>query len=360
MGELDILGKSTTTQLKTGVPSYEVDSKIVDEVGAGKETAWINTYWSKYLGYYKTIPEFKQAVDALAMWTAGKGWTADNRTRAALDVVNGWGEDSFDSIMQNLIKVKKINGDAYAEIIRNDKGTLVNLKPLDPASVRVVCNEQGRIIRYEQRSKYAGGKFHTFKPEEIFHIANDRVADEIHGVSVIEACEWVILARNEAMADKRRQLHRSTIRIMEIDEDDTARLTNLKKDFAEAINKGELLLVPKGTGAIQDLVPPTTEHIEWIRYLENFFYQALGVPKVILGGTAENTEASAKVSVIVYEPTFTKEITELELDIWNQLGIKIKINKQPSLMDNMQSLEQKGGQAQVGFQPNDVTAGVGK
>lgn len=53
MGELDILGKSTTTELKSGLPDYSVSYKSVDEAGASKETAWINTNYQKYLGYYK-------------------------------------------------------------------------------------------------------------------------------------------------------------------------------------------------------------------------------------------------------------------------------------------------------------------
>ena len=149
---------------------------------------------------------------------------------------------------------------------------------------------------------------------------------------------------------------------MYVDEDDKTRLTNLKTDYAEAINKGELLIIPTSPkdAKFEDLtLPPVDSFLGWIRYLENHFYQALGVPKVILGGTAENTEASAKVSYIVYEPVYTREIIELEMDLWNQLGIKIKIRKQPSMMDNMQSDEMKNT-GQTGFQPNDVMAGAGK
>jgi hypothetical protein len=147
-----------------------------------------------------------------------------------------------------------------------------------------------------------------------------------------------------------------------IEEDNTTKLNAMKADYAAAINKGELLILPikAGEGQFADLtLPPAEQFLAWIRYLENFFYQALGIPRVILGGTAENTEASSKVAMIVFEPTFTREITELELDIWNQLGIKIKVNKQPSLMDNMYNDEQKNT-GQTGFQPNDVTAGSGK
>ena len=358
--ELDIT-KTTTTSMDTEVSNYSVSPKVTDASSGYGETTWDSPYWSKWYGYYKTIPELKSAINCLATWILGQGYTCDSsRNKVILEHINGWGEDTFSSVLWNLFVTKKINGDAFAEIIR-DKGIIQNLKPLDPSSMRIVCNPQGKIIRYEQRSKIPGDK-KTFKVEDIFHISNDRVADNIHGESIIEAVQWVIDAKNEAMADWRRISHRSTIRVLFVDEDDKTRLANLKSDYASSIKYGELIILPTkaGDAQFQDLtLPPVEAFLAWIRYLENFYYQALGIPRVVLGGTAENTEASAKVSVIVWEPTFVREITELEQDVWNQLGIKLKINKQPSLMDNMYNDEQKNT-GQVGFQPNDVTAGVGK
>ena len=357
------LNQTTYSDLSGTRTDYSVDSMQTDGTSLSGETFWDSPYFTKWYGYYKTIPELKSAINALATWVLGQGYTTDSLTQVELEYITGWGEDTFNSILWNMLVTKKINGDAFAEVIRDkDTRQLLNLKPLDPASMRIVCNEQGKIIRYEQRSKTSKGEPKKFKVDDIFHITNDRVADNIHGESIIEACQWAIDARNEAMADWRRISHRSTIRILYVEEDNLTKLNLMKADYAQAINKGELLILPCKAGEAQfaDLtLPPAEQFLAWIRYLENFFYQALGVPKVILGGTAENTEASAKVSVIVFDPTFTREITELEADIWNQLGIKIKINKQPSLMDNAQEDESKNA-SQVGFQPNDVTAGSGK
>lgn len=354
------LTSTTTTDLANSVDTYSVSPKSTDSASS-PETRYNNPNFTKYYGYYMTIPELNSTINALATWVLGQGYVCDGRTKILLKLLRGWGEDTFLSILWNLLVTKKVNGDAFAEIITDGKtilkgGTLINLKPLDPSKMTIVCNAKGRITGYEQRTTSGVIKY---KPEEIFHISNNRVADNIHGQSMIEPVEWTCNAWQEALADKRRILHRSTIRVMEVDEDDTTRLSTLKTQYANAINSGEVLLVPKGTGALQDLTAPTSEHLEWIRYLENKFYQELGVPKVILGGTSENTEASSKVSVIVYEPIFTREITELEMDIVNQLGLEVKFNKQPSLMDNMQTDEAKNT-GQVGFQPNDVTYGSGK
>jgi len=140
---------TTTSTMDTTVPDYSVTAKTIDEA-TSDESVYSNENFTKYLGYYKQIPELKKSVDALAMWTVGKGWTANNEVSTILENITGWGEDSIDSIFWNLIVTKKINGDAYAEIIRDeDTGILINLKPLNPAMVRTIVDKKGIIKRYE-------------------------------------------------------------------------------------------------------------------------------------------------------------------------------------------------------------------
>lgn len=362
MGNFDIQ-QTTYTDLSSVVEDYSVDRATTDGIQEGGETSYQDTNWPEYFGYYKQIPELKKAIDAYATWVLGKGYKSlDADTKVILESITGWGEDTFLSVLWNMIVVKKISTiGAFAEIIRDEEtGELVNIKPLDPSSMKTIVGKDGRLKRYEQVTKIGGKKsIIKFQPHEILHLVNDRVADEIHSTSVIESVKWVIDARQEAMADVRRMLHRSTIRIMEVEEEDKKRLAQLKLDYAQAIKKGELLLVPKDTGKLQDLSAPNTQHLEWIRYLENFFYQALGVPKVILGGSEEFTEASSKISYLTYEQIYTREVVELEADLWNQCGIKIKFNKPASLKNELLDSEQKNT-GQVGFQPSDSRAGVGE
>lgn len=362
------INQTTYSDLSGTVKNYSVGAKITDGINPVGETYWDSPYFSKWYSYYKKHPRLKAAINALATWTLGQGYETDPLTKSILDFIKGWGEDTFLSVLWNMLVTKKINGDAFAEIITLDgtllseKGKIINLKPLDPMSIRIVCNPQGKIIRYEQLSKANGAITKKFKPEEIFHLCNDRIVDNIHGESIIEACQWDLDAIREAEEDWRRISHRSTIRVLYIEEDNATRLAAMKQNYADAIKKGELLILPCKAGEAQfaDLtLPPVEQFLAWIRYREDAFYQSLGVPKVILGGTAENTEASSKVGMITFEPTFTREIKELEMDIYNQLGIKIVINKQPSLMDNMYSDEQKNT-GQTNIQPNDVNAGSGE
>ncbi len=353
MGEYDITQTSTVDL--SGVPDYGVASKSTDAAFALKENKpFSNENFTKYYGFYSKIGEYKSAINSFATLVIGQGYTTDNATKVMLENITGWGEDTFPSIIWNMIVVKKFNGDSYSEIVRNDKGTLINLKPLNPERMAHILNKEGLIERYEY-TQY-DKKVEEFKPNQILHFCNDRVADEPHGTATTEAVEWVIEALEEARRDWKRISHRSTIRVLYVEESDKTRLDNLKRDYKEGIKNGEVLILPGNNKdyQFQDLnLPPVEAFLSWIRYLGDQFYNQLGINKAAIGGTQDNTEASAKVGLFSNESVWAREISEVEADLWNQLAVKIKINKQPSMMDNLQTQESKNN-AQTGFQPNDT------
>lgn len=349
--------------MQTTVQPYTVPSASTDGPNAFAGTGWQNKDFKQYYGYYKTIPELRAAVNSLANWSVGRGYECDEGTRTRLGRITGMGEDTFKSLMWNMIVVKKINGDAYAEIIRNpDNGDIVNIKPLSPETMTTVVDSSGRITGYTQMMTDNKSPPRELKVTQVLHLMNERFADNIHGTSIIEACKWVIDARNEAMSDWRRISHRSTIRVLYVEMDNTTKINAVKSQYAEAINKGELLVLPakKGDAEFGELtLPPIDAFLSWIQYLENFFYIALNVPKAALGGSSSATEASAKVDIVTYDQAWNTEQQDLEDDLWNQCGIKLKFVKPSSLMDAMQKDEVKN-QGQVGFQPNDVDVTKGK
>ena len=350
--------QTTQTDMAGKVTDYSVDPQNIDGVSDQKKNEWYyDKNFSKWLGYYKSIPEVKKPIDNYATWVVGKGIITDTGTQAVLDGITGWGEDNFLSIMWNMLVMKKVNGDSFAHIIRNeDTGTLINIKPLDPASMKSNTGGDGLIINYEQISKIEGKKPKEFQPHEILHLCNDRIADEIHGNSVIEACEWIILARNEAMADWKRISHRSTIRVLYVDEDDKERLANLKRDYAGAKESQDLLILPckKGDAEFQDLnLPPVEAFLAWIRYLENAFYKAIGFPKSLTGDAEGIPESGGKMAYFNHMPIYNREVTDLEADLWNQVAIKVEFKEQATLTDSMNDTENKN-KAQTGFQPSDT------
>jgi len=358
------ISSATTSNMTDNVSNYSVPAMSPDAATGAKETEWINNKASQYLGYYKKIPELKSAVCALATWIVGKGYeTEDTGTQVILDHVTGWGEDTFNSIMWSMLVQKKIYGDSFAEIIRDpDKKTLINLKPLDPASIKIIADEFGIIKRYEQISKVPiekGKTLQKFDPEEILHLCNERIADEIHGTSIIEACEWVILAKNEAMEDQKKLMHRNVkpIIFFKLDTDDQAKIDAFIVKMDNCVLKGENIYVPKGNVEFEILSVPANATLNanpWIQYLDNFFYRAVGVPKVVLGGSEEFTEATSKIALVSFSQTYYREQTELIADLWNQIQLKIKLNQPVSIQNELLTDESKDANSMQPTKPGEM------
>jgi hypothetical protein len=354
MAELNI---SQTSHTDLGITDYSVDPQALD-YSEGDEVTVDFPNAAKYFGYYKKYGQLKKAIDTLWIYVAGKGYETDIETKVILDHLTGFGEDTSHSLFWNLGVTSMIQGDAFAEIIRDDDGTLINLKAISPERMRIVYGKNGLIKRYE----FTGSNKEVvkFKPNEIFHIVNDRIGDEQRGTSVIECCEWVINAIEEARTDYRKVLHRNVVplRIIEVDTDDTAKRNTLMTEYKEAITKGEVLVVPKNTVSITSDQITIQDPINWIQALENYFYLAVGIPKVIASPDGLS-EGSSKISYLIFEPIYTFRQLLLEADIWNQLYLRLKFNRPASLQDNIQSNEAKNT-SQTGFQPKDMAVTGGR
>lgn len=350
------LSNTTTTTMTNSVENYSPSASSVQGILDQDEIFYDNPNFTQYYGYYKEVAEINQVVNALVMWTLGRGFTTDTRTRVILEHITGNGKQTFKEIMENFLRVYLVNGEAYLEIILDEDGDLLNLKNLNPQNMRVVYGRNGIIKRYEQLNRF-GKQNSKWKPEEIFHMKNKSFADELGGFTPISSCKWIIDARNEAMRDWRRISHRSTIRVLYCDIADTSKISTLRSQYQEGINKGEVLILPAKKGEeieFEDLVlPPINNFLDWIRYLEGFFYQAFGVNPVVAGNLAQTTEAASKTGMLAFEQVYIDLQDTLELAIWNQLFIKIEYDKPISLSENLATDEAKNT-GQLGLQPSEA------
>jgi hypothetical protein len=357
MAELDI-SKTTTTDLN--IQPYSTGSQGL-EYSEGKDVYVDFPNTAKYLGYYKRYGQLKKAIDTLWIYVVGKGMDTDTTTKVKLDYIKGVGEDTLQNILWNMGVMSMIAGDSFAEIIRakaeDGEDRLVNLKPISPERMRVVYGLNGLIKGYEQVRWAQDGKampYKKFKPEQILHLCNDRIGDEQRGTSVIECCSWVIDAIEEARRDYRVVLHRNVVpvRIIEVDTDDRTERNRFMAEYKSAIQKGEVLVIPKGTVAFSQDKITIQDPINWIQSLENYFYLAVGIPRVIASPDALS-EGASKVGYLIFEPIYTFRQVLMEQDLWQQLGVRIKFRRPPSLQDNMQENEAKNT-SQTGFQPKDT------
>ena len=358
------IGSAVASDLAGSMVAYSVPSEVTDGADGEKEFAWQMQDWNVNLGYYKNIPELQTAVDAKANWTMGAGFEADETTTILLDTIKGNGKDSFNGILANALRTYTIAGDSFTEVIRDGDGMLANLKPLDPSTIKVIQNGQGRIIRYEQVSKTK--KINKkFKPEEILHLSRKRIADEVHGISIIPAVKWIIDARNEAMSDWKRVLHRNVdpLWIFHLDTDDTAEIAAFKAKNDSARANGENMYVPKGA-VVPELVATATNAslnpLTWINQLNDYFFQTVNVPQIIVGNAKEFTDASGKIVYLSYEQSVKGEQLYIEEQILGQLNIMIKLTFPASLQNEAISdtpaMDVAEEPMEGAAQPNDTTA----
>jgi hypothetical protein len=242
MGEMNLNSASASSATFT---DYSVPSASTDGIRGDSETEWVMQNWTTYLGYFKEIPELAAAINAKATWTIGKGFKADETTTMLLDTIKGWGKDTFNTILENMIRTYYIGGDSFAEIVRDDEGILINLKPLDPSTIKIIANKKGIITRYEQMSK-TKGKPKVFQPEQIFHLARNRLADEVHGESICKNLEWIILARNEAMEGYKSVMQKfmKPRYIFHLDTDDETKIATFKTKMDQTWADGNNIYIP--------------------------------------------------------------------------------------------------------------------
>lgn len=340
--------KSTTAE--TNRDDFSVDSHTLEDSGSGEQKITFPDA-AKYQGYLRDIPELKSALYALGIWVVGKGHEVSKADEPILAKIEGRGNEVFTSILLDHFVMSKAIGDSFLEIIRNDNGTLVNLMAIGAERMTVI-EKGGRIIRYEV--EMADGKTKPLSPEKVFHKTNERMGNENRGTSVIIALKWVLDAMQEAMRDGRKVFHRNVfpLQIIEYDGDNVAQRDKLLKQHATAVAAGTALVIPKGVLTISSADITIQNPIEWIRFLQGYFYQVIRISRLI--ATSEGaTELDSKMGYLSFEPMYTYEQNVYEAEIWNSIAKRIKFNRAAEIGGTVQEDEAKNT-GQVGLQPNDV------
>jgi hypothetical protein len=188
------------------------------------------------------------------------------------------------------------------------------------------------------------------------------VADEIHGVSLIEPLTTIILMRNEAMEDFKTVMHRnvSPVRIWNLDTDDTSRINTFIAKVESMAKDKENIFIPKGSVELnQASVAPnaTLNPLPWIDTLNQYFFQAVGVPDIIIGSGKFQTEASAKIAYLAFQQRVEEEQLFIEEEIGYQLGIEIQLEFPASLENELLSDKAKDV-TEGAAQPNETTADI--
>ena len=355
------ISKATLSDQSNVVTDYSVNAMQLDSPTGQEETTYQNTRWGQQWGYFNTVPDLKSALISKVTWVIGKGYKADTDTKYILDHIRGWGKDSFDDILFNLELVKRIGGDSFAEIIKKDD-VIVNLKPLDPSSIKIIVDKHGIIKRYEQLNNLPNGNVIKFAPEDILHLSNNRLADQIHGISDIDAVEATLLADGESFTDMKKIMHRQAkpLIMFKLGTDDQSKINAFIAKMDEATQKGENIYIPDDSNAVSyDIVQasPSSLVMNWRDDMRRKFYRTIGLPELLPSGGGDATESGGKIGYLAFEQINEKDQRYLEVQIENQLNLKINLIPPATLSETLQQDNEKDPS---NFQPSDIIAGVGR
>lgn len=349
------IGNNATTDLSGTVQDVQITPANIDPASGIGARVWDYPDAANHLGFLKQIAEMKSALKVLVMRVCGSGWDAGPKT-ARLKAFVGWGNDTFDTICENILTQSKALGDGFAEIIRDENKDPINLKPLYTGDMKVFSDENGLIEKYEQKSHSPDAKNKEFRRDQIFHISNDRLGNEIHGTSVVASLKVIIEAKNEALSDERKIRHRElAMGVLRVDTGDEVEKKKAKEAYQDAVNKGEVLVLPEGF-KLEDNPNTPRDRLQWLQYLDNLLYQVIGTPKVLV--TSEGyTEAGGKAGLLAFEPTEIAEKLRFEAAFLAQVGIKFTFTRTPSLLGPTQETEQKNsGQTAIQANETQITA----
>lgn len=346
----------------SSLDAHTVDLKVVNSPTDQDETEYFNERFSKDWGYFFAIPKLKSAIIMKSVFCVGKGYTCDSETKVILDHINGNGKQTFAEILFALHVGKQVGRDSFAEIIRDEDGQLLNLKILDPSSIKIIFSREGTIKRYELINKISK-KIFKIEPQNMFHLSNNCFAGQMHGISVPESVEKIILADDENfdVMKKIARFQAVPFIIFKMKTDDTVKISSFKEKIKNARKDSEDMMIPDDENLLSwevVQVNPSSILMEWRQTLYNDFYAACGMPLVLFGGGG--TEANGKTSYLGHETVFEHDQLEVEQQIEAQLGLKINLISPATLLENLQTDETKDSQNPLTFQENDVTAGSGK
>jgi hypothetical protein len=150
------------------------------------------------------------------------------------------------------------------------------------------------------------------------------------------------------MNDWKIVLHRNVypVRIWELDTDIDSKINEFKGKVANAKYRGEDMFVPKGT--VQTALAAVSQNssmnsLPWIQVLNQYFYQAVGVPQIIIGGSQELTQTAAQIAYLAFEQCIEEEQLYIEEQVLSQLNLEINLEFPASLQNNLISDNRKDG-----------------
>lgn len=297
--------------------------------------------WKKWHGVYRKIPEARSTIDLWCKWVVGKEIKFKSETQKKIvERIKGNGIQTFRTILINHKRVSKTAGDSYIEKMRDKAGRLVNLKVLNPGTIKVTANSFGIIEKYEQVSTSNKSPIpvilNTWEGDtldNIWHLANDPIADEIHGIPEIEKLYDIIKWKYQLTNITSVVFRRYIAPILDIyaNTDDPTELTALKTMYDNSVKYFENRIIPKGaidhTERVSVPQYSTLDPLPMLMFYRSYFTESSNVPDLIRGKSDEVSLAAGKLNYLGFKEKIIMEQIEYAEQIKQQLGIDLKFSE---------------------------------
>ena len=131
------------------------------------------------------------------------------------------------------------------------------------------------------------------------------------------------------------------------------KITFANTQIEKAVKNGEMVGLPEDTAKIEPYPSKSSEDRQnWLTYVEGLGYNTSGTPRSIV--TSDGTSEVGGINGhLIFEPIYGKEQLDMENDFWNQLAIKIKFTRPPSLAPKTEENAEKNT-GQTSIQPAEV------
>lgn len=278
-----------------------------------------------WLGFVNKIPLLRSIINANAdSVTASWQTYGDHAEQMAkiLDNFEGTGKETFKQIIHKLFRQAKTGGNAYAEVVTNDDGEVLNLIPLPPQNVKVIF-QKGIIKKYEETED---GE--RFQPEEIFHLAYNPWGAQHWGTGVVEPMQNLLIDLLQVQDDMAKIYHRyiKPIHVVEFDSDDSTQIDAFKTEWAKLKNIPEAdIIVPKGLVSVTRASIPqfsTLDPAQWHRILVDQILMSSRVSENLLGIGTQNSEESARMQMAGFNQMVRMDQKWLEENLRRQLFVQ--------------------------------------
>jgi len=222
----------------------------------------------------------------------------------------------FDSLLFDIVRYALIYGDVFIEKVHNMSDQFVDLNIVDPKTIEILCNDEGKETGYIQK---VYNESIYFEPDEMYHFKIFSIPSTPYGISMIGANYDTILRKikvdeSVVSAILHHGFPKYHIKVGSIDNDIIASEEDIEKiayNFQDMNHKTEFV-----TNDYVNIDTLDTKGIEQIEDYTDYFMSQLiagfGVPEEALGLGKGSTEASGKVRQRLFERMIKSIQTKVE------------------------------------------------